>query len=156
MQGIAELPEGVNHFGMLARRYSEDRSSRYQGGVIGWLEKDPNHPYKWGNEVLQVLWQLENEGDVSEPVVVEDKIYLVRLVERKDKQYSDYERVSAGIRQLLTRQRREQVKDEFLADIQNAVPVELNRLALEAMGPVSGPKTDREARPPAVPGTGRP
>lgn len=99
-------------FGALAVGNTEHRPSRLIGGDLGWLEATPGVD-PWRNAVLEAASGLENPGDLSDVVVGKEGLFLVRLTERRAARVEPFEAVSARIRDLLLRERRNQVEEEF-------------------------------------------
>ena len=61
----AQLDPGTRHFGALAVRHSDDRVSRYRGGVIGWLATDSRQTYKWDPAVVAAIMALDEPGEIG-------------------------------------------------------------------------------------------
>ncbi|KAA3642061.1 MAG: hypothetical protein DWP95_05780, partial [Proteobacteria bacterium] len=75
-----QLPNHITHFGELARIHSDDLASKYQGGVMGWLIESPKRAYKWPTKVVNALFQLPENGNMSNIIETDQGLYLVRLV----------------------------------------------------------------------------
>ncbi|MBB5207153.1 peptidylprolyl isomerase [Chiayiivirga flava] len=145
------LPADVPHFGVLAREYSDDRASRYRGGVIGWIADDRAERYTWDAAVLDAGLALKNDGDVSEVLRGADGVYLVRLVEAEPARARDFDDLAAGIRQGLLQQKLTQAEHDFRVALVKDADVEVRESALAAIAPV-GPAADTTPQqPPAMP-----
>lgn len=145
------LPDDVPHFGVLAREYSDDRASRYRGGVIGWIADDRAERYTWDAAVLDAGLALKNDGDVSEVLRGADGVYLVRLVESEPARARDFDDLAPGIRQGLLQQRLAQAEHDFRVELVKHADVEVRESALAAIAPV-GPAADATPQqPPAMP-----
>ncbi len=144
------LPAGTSHFGPVARAYSDDRASRYQGGVMGWLVKRPGHTYRWEPEVVEAVFALAQPGDIGPLVKTEKGIYLVRLVDREGATARPLELLADGIRNRLLRERREQLEQAFLAEVTAATPVAVNSALLATVAPPA-PAGGTATEPPPLP-----
>lgn len=151
---VTEIDEKTLHFGALSNSYSDDRSSRYQGGVIGWLINHPSRKYKWDDKVLESLFSLEKAGDVS-PVLETDKgFYIVRLVATENTQEKTLANVEKGIKNSLLQKKRKQIKEEFIVGLIDSADIDINKNLLASIEPLSEPASKNNKRPPALPGTG--
>lgn len=146
------LDPAINHFGSVARRYSDDRASRYIGGTIGWLVKHPNRQYKWEVPVVEAVFSLTEPGQFAPVVETEKGYYLIRLVDREAAEPRPFDQVKNGIRHQLIRSRGQQLNQAFEADVLAGINVEVNQdifLGIEA--PASAAETVEEQRPPQLP-----
>ena len=150
-QKAAELPEHQTHFGELARIHSDDRSSMYQGGVIGWLIENPNRAYKWPKAVTQAVFDLSENGDLSDVIETEEAYYLVRLVAAEQVQETAYEQIASGIKQKLLADKQTAAKKAFLAGIKDTAHIEINEQLLQAIQPINPQPKENSAQPPAMP-----
>ncbi len=156
-QAALELPADERAFGAVAVEYSADRSSRYQGGVIGWLVDHPERRYRWDEEVLDAAFALEEAGDISPVITSRSGYSLVRLVELEPGTTRPLEQVADGIRHRL---RKERVRDHEATLVERVLErhtVEVDHDLLAAIVPPAvvpppreAPETDR--RPPPLPG----
>lgn len=146
------LDPSIRHFGPVARAYSDDRASRYQGGVIGWLVDHPSQTYRWAPEVVEAIFALGQPGEIGPLVDTDEGYYLVRLVDREAATSRPVELLADGIRRRLLRERREQLEAAFLAEIAATVAVEVDA---DLLGSVTPPATSPEAstttQPPPLP-----
>ncbi|MDP1543074.1 MAG: SurA N-terminal domain-containing protein [Polycyclovorans sp.] len=93
----ARIADGAD-FAALAAEFSSDTGSKDQGGDLGWIEKG-----QMAADFEAALFALD-EGEVSEPVVTEFGVHLIRADEVKPEQVLTLE--DDGVReQLLTRYR---------------------------------------------------
>jgi parvulin-like peptidyl-prolyl isomerase len=145
------LDPGVRHFGTLAVDHSDDRASRYRGGVIGWLVEHPDRSYRWDPAVVEAIFQLSSPGAISPLITTDDGLYLVRLVEREGSTPQPLERVRDGIRHQLVQAERDRLRAAFFADLRARLPVAVDEALLAT---VAAPSTDRnqsDLTPPPVP-----
>jgi parvulin-like peptidyl-prolyl isomerase len=143
----------ITHFGSVARKYSDDRASRYNGGVIGWLLRHPRREYRWAPEVVDAIFALSSPGELGPIVSTESGLFLVRLVAVEAAGLRTLEEVEDGIRHQLLRDKRQELREVFmagvLADAVISVDDELfNRIEPP---PAADKPTEREG-PPALPG----
>ncbi|MDJ0653627.1 MAG: peptidyl-prolyl cis-trans isomerase [Xanthomonadales bacterium] len=148
---VEQLDPGVFHFGELAKRFSEDRGSRYRGGVVGWVVQHPARSYRWGDKVVQALFSLDRIGDVSAPVRTDQGLYLVRLVDEQMAVQKPLEQVRAGIQHRLLRDRQRLQKQMLMAELAAGSQIRINEALLADIQPLSGDAADQERRPPALP-----
>ena len=151
---IVELDEKTLHFGELAKTYSDDRNSRYQGGVIGWLINHPSRKYKWDDQVLEQLFSLKDNGDYSPILETEKGFYIVRLVATESTQEKNLSRVEKGIKNSLLQQKKKQIKEAFIVGLIDAADIDINKNLLASIEPLSKPASKDNKKPPALPGTG--
>lgn len=62
-----------DEFSAAAKKYSEDRSSNFAGGLLGWYQKNEMEP-AYVDPVANL-----NVGEVSEPVLIDGAYHLFRL-----------------------------------------------------------------------------
>ena len=149
----ATIADGT--FGLLAQNHSEDQSSRYQGGDIGWLRVgDTNVP--WSPAVLSAISRLAQPGDFAQVIETPAAFYLVRLVERQPPSMRPLNDMKDGIGYLVARQKEEQQQQAFYDRIGHELNVRTNhalvesiRLPVNQLRPPGGPSAfSAEARTP--------
>jgi parvulin-like peptidyl-prolyl isomerase len=148
---VSELADTTLHFGDLALKHSDDRASMYQGGVIGWFIENPNRAYKWDRSVIQELFKLSNNGDVSDVVETDQGLFLVRLVASESVNTKTLEQVSSGIKKQLLKSKQDQVKRDFINSLIENSSVEINQNLLAQIEPVNPIKRNSDRKPPALP-----
>ena len=156
-QVIAELDtldDDVLHFGPLALKYSDDRASMYQGGVIGWLIDHPDRKYKWGDSVIKQLFALEKPGDVSPIVETPEGFYLIRLVAAEEVREKTFNQVQHGIKNQLLLEKQKAVRENFIADLLEHADVVINNEVLAQVPTLSDAKKNGQDQPPAMPNSG--
>ncbi len=151
---ISDIDMNIKHFGQLAKAYSDDRNSRYQGGVIGWLINHPARKYKWDDQVIKTLFSLEKDGDVSPIIETDEGFYIVRLVSAEKQQARDLARVEKGIKNSLMQKKKKQIKEEFIVSLINSADININKELLASIEPLSKAALKNKKKPPALPGTG--
>lgn len=146
-----KLATDVAHFGVLAREYSDDRATRYRGGVIGWIAEDRADRYTWDAAALDAGLALQQAGDISNVVRGADGVYLLRLVEAEPARARDFDDLAAGIRQGLLQQKLTQAEHDFRVDLVKKADVEVREAALAAIAPVGPAAATTPQQPPAMP-----
>lgn len=154
LEETGDIKAEIKHFGELAKFYSDDKNSRYQGGVVGWLINHPARKYKWGQEVIDELFSLENIGDIS-PVLETDKgFYLVRLVSTDEAEEKPLSGLEKGIKNKLLHEKRSVARKEFIEKLKQKANIEINEKLLIAIEPLSEAGQKEDPKPPAVPAAG--
>jgi parvulin-like peptidyl-prolyl isomerase len=150
-QEATNLPSHQTHFGELARIHSDDRSSMYRGGVIGWLIENPNRAYQWPADVTQAVFELNENGDMSDVIETNQGYFLVRLVAAEHVQETDFNQVSNGIKQKLLADKQAAAKKDFLDNIKSTAHIEINEGLLKTIQPINPEPKDDTKQPPAMP-----
>ena len=146
-----ELDVSVPHFGVLAREVSDDASTRYRGGVIGWISEGRSDRYAHDRVVLEAVRTLETAGQISDVLRGEDGVYLVRLVESEPRQSRPFEQLASGIRQRLMQERLAETETDFRRRLMREVGVEVRESALASISPLGPPAGSELPQPPAMP-----
>ncbi len=145
-----ELDPGTTHFGPVAVRYSEDRASRYRGGVIGWLTRDLAHRSSWPPEVVEAIFALEQPGQIAPMLRAEDGLYLIRLVDREEQRTRSLTALEDGFRNQILRAKRRELHDGFIESLLSGIGLRVNEPLLDSIEPPESSATT-ENRPPALP-----
>ena len=152
LEEVKALDPTITHFGPVARKYSEDRASRYVGGVIGWLIKYPNRQYKWEAPVVDAVFSLSEPGQIAPIIRTEKGTYLVRLVDRETASPRPFEQVKNGIFHQLMRSKGEQLDQALRADVFAGIEVDVNQEIFSGIeAPASASVPVEEQRPPQLP-----
>jgi parvulin-like peptidyl-prolyl isomerase len=152
-EAAASLPESIPHFGDVAVNYSDDRSSRYQGGIVGWLVDEAARRYQWPDPVLEAAFALESPGEMTSVIDAGEAFYLVRLADLEPGRAQPVDEVADGIRHRLTRERARALEGDLFAEIEQRHDAVVNEDVLDRVEP---PQTLAEAPsrrqdPPAMP-----
>jgi len=148
------LDEDTAHFGAVAVEYSDDRSSRYQGGVVGWLVDHPERHYQWPPEVLEAAFALDAPGQITSVIETGQAFYLVRLVAFEPERRQPLEQVADGIRHRLRRERARELESEVFRAIEQGYETRIDEALLGQVAPpesLAVPPERRAERPPALP-----
>jgi len=160
-QKAGSLPEETRHFGEVAVEYSDDRASRYQGGVVGWLVDDSEQRYRWHQAVLDAAFALAEPGEISPVVTTSSGYYILRLVELQPRRTTPLEQVADGIRHRINRERAKRFEAGFVDRIREAHRVEIEQRLLAEIPPPAAVPPEREddageRLPPAMPSDAEP
>ncbi len=112
-----ELANGGN-FEELALRYS-DGVNASRGGKIGLVRQGELHP-----QIEQALASL-SPGGISEVVETMEGFHIVRLDEKKERQYRPFDVVKIEIQSLVFQQKTEDVYQTWIADLKNKSYIEI-------------------------------
>ena len=145
---VADQPE--RGFGKFAISYSEDQSTRYKGGDIGWIVE--GRPTRWEAAVTDAGLALKNIGDMSEIIITEKGIYLVRLMDRRPATVTPFERVEARIRHKLLLAKRRSTEVAFKEEMRQGIPIDTFPEVVNSIpAPESAPPSSGSDAPPALP-----
>lgn len=150
-QQALEAEEHITHFGQLALQHSDDPNSKYQGGVIGWLIESPQRAYKWPQEVVKTLFELPENGDVSDVIETDKGLYLVRLVNAENVASTELSQMASGIRKKLLNEKQKSAKQAFVDSLQTNAKININSELLAAIEPLNPEPKDNQQQPPAMP-----
>jgi parvulin-like peptidyl-prolyl isomerase len=149
---VDELDPSITHFGPVARRYSDDRASRYSGGVIGWIVRHPDRRSKWEKPVVDAIFALQEPGEVGPIVETDAGFYLVRLVAHEPSTPRPYDEVKNGIRHQLLRERAAAIDHEFTTETLDETEITINEDVLAGVeAPAAANEPVDEMRPPRLP-----
>lgn len=148
-----ELAAEITHFGEIAVAHSDDRSSRYQGGVVGWLIDGPQRRYQWPDPVLEAAFDLDEPGEMTPVIETAEAFYLVRLAAMEPGRVQPLEQVADGIRHRLARERGNELERELFVDIEQRRAAEIDEAMLESIEAPPGIAEEPDPRrvPPALP-----
>jgi peptidyl-prolyl cis-trans isomerase C len=129
-------------FADLARRFSNDPTTRARGGDMGFVVEGAS-VFRTEAAVIDALFKLAQPGDVSPLVITDRAVYIVRLQERQGGSALPLSVVVGDIRQRLILQQRDEDLAATYADLRSGFEVEIDRELLEHIGPqdseASGP-----------------
>jgi peptidyl-prolyl cis-trans isomerase SurA len=116
----------------LALRYSEGPNAS-RGGQIGLVRQGELLP-----TIERAIANLE-PGDVAGPIDTPDGVHIVRLEEKKPKQFRPYAAVKTEIQGLVFQQKSEDVFQAWLADLKNKAYIEVKFEPSKSVQPIGGP-----------------
>lgn len=139
--------KGVRGFGKIAIEYSEDQTTRYKGGEIGWVTE--GREYRWPKPVVAAGFALEAIGDISDVIETETALYIVRHCDVREAEVAPFEKALPQLRHQLLLDKRREAEKAFEETARTSVTVEIFPEALDRV-PVPEP-TGGETTPPALP-----
>lgn len=77
-----ELSPEVKGFGAIAMEYSEEPTSRFKGGDVGWLQAGSTS--RWPDEVVKAAFALDAVGDISEVIATQEGYYVLRKMDFRE------------------------------------------------------------------------
>lgn len=77
-----QLQDDPDAFDEIAREYSEDPVTAREAGDLGWVV-----PYQYDEARQDAIFALTEPGQISEPIVTADGIFIYRLVESADARF---------------------------------------------------------------------
>ncbi len=129
----ADLPEGTRGFGEIAMNHSDEATSRFKGGDVGWLQAGEKL-YRWPDPVIETAFALEADRRPSDVVETEDALFVLMRLDARPAVTRDLdERLAAQIRGALLREAREAVVRETEAAWRAAASVTLHESALDEL-----------------------
>ncbi|TDU70689.1 parvulin-like peptidyl-prolyl cis-trans isomerase protein [Prosthecobacter fusiformis] len=118
---LAQHPE--QGFSMLGVDHSEHQSSRYNGGVLGWLEREGGMD-DWTKAVADIVFSLDKPGDVSEVIVRNEGVFLVRYMALNPAFLRPFESVSEELEKAEINRMRQQATKDFMDSLAKEYPVQ--------------------------------
>ncbi len=149
-KALAPEAAGGPGFGALAISSSEDQATRYNGGIVGWVEQDRGHAWL-GTAPIEAGFALRNPGDVSEVITDAKGVYLVKLLERREPALVPLGEVESSLRQRLLVEKRHQTEQAFIRESRAAIPVQTHPELLARVPLPIPPAVAENKQPPAFP-----
>ncbi|WP_035610769.1 peptidyl-prolyl cis-trans isomerase [Haloferula sp. BvORR071] len=141
-------------FGTIATEYSDDQSSRYRGGDIGWIETEAAET-RWPTEVMKAGRALAVN---SRSGIIEDAsgLYVIMKTDARPGGARPFEEIAERLEQGLLLEKRRALEEHFVADTLAAAKVTTNpEAARQVTLPVTPAPAAAPSAPPAFPGTSR-
>jgi len=121
-----ELADDVPGFDVLGMEYSEEATSRFKGGDIGWLQAGAS-AYRWPAEVVNAGFELDAIGAISEVIDTPGGFYLLRKIDYRAAAVRSLEgRLRASITNALLGEKRAEIERGLMEDWRQAHPVTLH------------------------------
>jgi peptidyl-prolyl cis-trans isomerase C len=137
-------------FGALAVKVSEDQSTRYKGGDIGWIEKN-RFPARIPPAVAEAGLVLQEPGSIAELVETETGFYVVKLLEKSAESLKPLERVRPAIDRILLKTKREEIARGFEDSMREGLEVVSKPEALAGIAfPARPEEKEDKPGPPAL------
>ena len=115
---LEALKEGAD-FPALALKYSSDAASAENGGDLGFIAKGRTAP-----SFEEALFNLGPE-EISEVVKSPLGFHVIKATQRREKRLISFEEASSNIRSLLIEQARENLIDDFIAQLRASATIEI-------------------------------
>ena len=106
-------------FAVAAKKFSEDKSSNYAGGLLGWFQKNEMEP-AYVDPVANL-----NVGEVSDPVLIDGAYHLFRLDDSRQIRELTMEEDYGKIEQLAANHLEDQKLDKLVKKWRKEVHVEI-------------------------------
>lgn len=108
-----ELPSETRGFGALAIHYSEESTSRFKGGDVGWYQAGEAR-YRWPDAVMAAAFALTEIGEISPVIEAPDGYYLIKKLDGRDASTRPLDdTLRASLRARLLREKRDAVAGEL-------------------------------------------
>lgn len=163
------LPPGTQGFGTVAANFSEDQSSRYKGGDVGWFDaplpssaSSSSSPsgstitqpyYRWPVEVVSAGLALPNKGDISEVIKTDKGFFIVARLDSRPASVTPFEQAQPAIQHRLLAEKRQQLQLSFDQQIRTSAPIQTFTQALaKVQYPAATLARAEETAPPLLPG----
>lgn len=109
-ESLLEKIDGGAEFAEMAREYS-DGTKAEEGGYRGWIETENL------NESLRKVAEGLDAGEVSGPVPLGDKVYLLHLIDHKPAHYQPLDDVYDEIESELMKEVQDEMMDDWIAQL---------------------------------------
>jgi parvulin-like peptidyl-prolyl isomerase len=128
-----ELSPEVIGFGALAMEYSEEATSRFKGGDVGWLQAGASG-YRWPDEVVKAAFALKAVGDISEVIEAKDGFYVLRKLDLREPALQPLEgRFRSSIANAVMAQKRQSLEQELKKSWQEALPATIDEKLIQQL-----------------------
>lgn len=131
-------------FSRLAAKHSEDQSSRYRGGDLGWISRDDNSV---DPALVEALERVGEPGGFAPLVETPRGYVVVKLVERRNVARKPLAEVAELLRHELFREKSAQAERDFLTAMKAGLDIRIDRARIEQLS-LPSPKNE----PPRLPG----
>src|SRR5262245_47033709 len=129
---LAAAGSAAPSFAELAAEYSDDTTTRSQGGDIGWLTEG-DESSRWDPALLRAIFELGGDGQVTPVVATGSGYYVAQLTEDRPAALQPLTEVRTAIRQQVMREQRQQRAAKLYAEALANVPVSINEAGVAAM-----------------------
>jgi peptidyl-prolyl cis-trans isomerase C len=126
------LLPGTVGFGPLAINYSDDDTTRYRGGDLGWLETDPSK-YHFDEAMLKAGFGLKTAGEISPFIHGKEGLYLVRAIDRREAAATASNAGDELARHRATIGKSRAVENAFAEETRQMIPVTVNSAAMQKL-----------------------
>jgi len=127
------LPADTRGFGQHAMTFSEDATSRFKGGDIGWVQAGASQPV-WPAAVVAAGFGLQDVGSLSEVIATEDGYYLLKKLDSRPAAVRSLEgRFRATLEGTLLKEKRAALEAQLKDDWKAAATVTLHQDVLSGL-----------------------
>ena len=124
-----ELPATTRGFGALAMEYSEEATSRFKGGDIGWMQAGQER-YRWPEPVVAAAFALD-KGSLSEVIQAPDGFYLLKKIDSREPVVPALDgRFETTLRNALLREKRATTVETFEKEWAQDLPIKMHEEVL--------------------------
>lgn len=109
-------------FSVLSVDHSEHAASRYKGGVVGWLQAAGGFD-AFSKAVADIAFGIEHDGAVSDVVVRDEGVFLVRLMKRQVGSHRSFESVKTELKHAEQQRLRAVAEKNFKETVEKMHPV---------------------------------
>jgi hypothetical protein len=121
-------------FGTLAVKYSEDQTTRYQGGLTAWLTRDKaTSGGACVPEVGAALFAAVKPGEVTPLIETSNGIFIVKLLEQRPASAQPLSQVRDILRQQLMRAHEQDRQQAWFSEMKAGLSIEINGTLLESL-----------------------
>ena len=113
-------------FSVLSVDNSEHVATRYQGGVLGWVQKESGNMVAtddWRQAVTDIVFSIGTVGEISQVITRPEGIFLVRLMAIKPAIQKSFESVRAQLARNEKSRLRKQLQDDFEQTLVDSYPI---------------------------------
>lgn len=110
--------EAGEDFATLARQYSDDASTKQQGGDMGWFQRDV-----WGSAVAQQIEML-SDGELSQPFRTEAAWHVLQRIDSRTTDVTEANR-RAQARETIARRKSEEELERYIRQLRSEAFIEL-------------------------------
>ena len=111
-------------FGAIAASSSEEATSRYRGGDLGWLDPSKTDE-RWPAQLMAAGLALEIDS-VSEVLTTPEGCFVVMKTGFRPERVTPFVEVAASLRRKLIRERQEGMEETFLAKLMNNSRIQID------------------------------
>lgn len=125
---LERLKKGEN-FAKIAKKISIDHGSAKNGGDLGFFSKGQMVP-----EFEAAAVKLK-PGEISEPVKTQFGYHIIKVMDKKQGQIIEFEKVKDFISQRLSAEKQKEVFDSYIEGLKKTYKVEINKEAISKLAP---------------------
>ena len=118
---VVEEAKGGADFAQLAKKYSDDTTTRDDGGDLGWLKEGEGLP-----EVMsELVFTMDQANEVRGPVRTDRGFEVVQFLERKDSDVRPLAEVKEQLRGQIYQQQMEKQTQSWVSELHKKAHVEM-------------------------------